>query len=994
MMRTAQNKEDAMGSADPRDGGGEGTGNGPLVRVRAWLWLGLLAMAVSPAQAAAPERLADGVAVTLGARRLELRACREDVIRVTDAAPGPFFSRHSLMTVEGACRPTAFELRTRSDGFELVTSSLVARVTLPDGRVTFLDAKDRPLLAEKQGGGRSITPSEVMGEATAHVQAEFEPNAGEAFYGLGAHQGGLMNYAGRDLDLYQLNIVDVVPFLVSSRGYGLLWDNTSETKFGDLRDPVHVPAENLYDADGQRGGLTGTYRQGGCDTGSVVATRVDPQLAFGAPEDRPAISAIHNTPQVTNPQLEPKLAPGEACVTWDGEIEFEGPGPYDLMTFANNGVRVWLDGKLLFGTWRQGWLPWWDTARLTLASAHERHKLRVEWHRDEGEGTLRLKWKTPPRSPYTSLWSEVGDGIDYYFVYGPQLADVVAGYRKLTGKAPLMPRFALGFFQSRERYKTAREVIDTLAEFRRRGIPLDTIVMDWQYWRPDQWGSHQFDPERFPDPVGWIKEIHERWNAKLMISVWPKFYTTTDNFKAMQAKGYLYPETLKRPTTDWLGHVHTFYDAFNAGARQLFWKQVNEALFSKGIDAWWLDATEPELVGEGTRGALKAAMNPTALGSGARMANAYVLGSSEAVYEGQRAADPQKRVFILTRSAFAGSQRYAAATWSGDVSSDWDSLRRQVPAGLNMALSGIPWWTTDTGGFAPPRKWTRPDPRPEDLEDWRELFTRWYQYSTFCPILRAHGEFPYREMWYFGGDEHRAYRTQLAFDKLRYRMLPYTYSLAAAVTLHDALLMRPLVAEFQSDPEVLGIGDEFLLGPGLLVTPVTAPGVTEREVYLPRDPEQRAAGDGWYDFWTGAFRDAGQRLTAPAPYESLPVFVRAGSILPMGPELQYTSEKPADPLTVWVYTGRDGRFELYEDDGVSYEYEKGRYAIIPLEWDEAMGALTIGARTGSFPGMLDKRQIRVVFVGKGAPVPHSATPSVARTVEYDGKAVTIPRGQP
>jgi len=956
------------------------------------LSIGLLAPCAA-STAEEPERLTDGIAVKLGARRLELRACRDDVVRVLDAAPGTLFGRQSLMTVAGACQQTAFEVKPRPDGFELSTKRLVVRVALPEGRLSFRDHEGRILIAEKEGGARSLEPAEVMGEKTAHVQAEFEHYPGEAFYGLGAHQNGLMSYTDRDVDMYQLNTVDIVPFLVSSRGYGLLWDNTSHTKFGDRREPVHVPPQNLYDAEGKPGGLTGTYRQGDCASGAVVATRVDPQIAFGAPEDRPAISAIHNAPQVANPALHPKLAQGEACVVWDGEIEFERPGDYDLLTFANNGIRLWLDGHQVFGTWRQGWLPWWDSARLQVGSPKERHKLRLEWHRDEGEGTLRLKWKTPPRSPYTSLWSEVGDGIDYYVVYGPELGDVVAGYRKLTGKAPLMPRFALGFWQSRERYRTAKEVTDTLAEFRKRGIPLDTIVMDWQYWRPDQWGSHQFDPERFPDPAGWLKEIHERWNAKLMISVWPKFYTTTDNFKAMQARGFLYPETLKRPTTDWLGHVHTFYDAFNPEARKLFWQQVNEALFSKGIDAWWTDSTEPELVGEGTPGALKAAMNPTALGSGARMANAYVLASSQAIYEGQRGTDPKRRVFQLTRSAFAGSQRYAAATWSGDVASDWDNFRKQVPAGLNMALSGIPWWTTDIGGFATPRKWSRQDPKPEDVEEWRELFTRWFQYATFCPLTRAHGQFPYREMWNFGGEDHEAYRTQLAFDKLRYRMLPYTYSLAAAVTRNDAMLMRPLVAEFRQDPEVDAIGDEFLLGPGLLVSPVTSPGMTRREVYLPRDPSlaARATGDGWYDFWTGAFKEAGLRFQAPAPYESLPVFVRAGSILPMGPELQYTAEKPADPLTLWVYTGRDGRFDLYEDDGVSYGYEQGQFATIPLQWDEAKGALTIGTRTGSFPGMLAKRQVRVVFVSKDAAVPHSAAPAAASTVVYDGKAVVVPR---
>jgi alpha-D-xyloside xylohydrolase len=310
-----------------------------------------------------------------------------------------------------------------------------------------------------------------------------------------------------------------------------------------------------------------------------------------------------------------------------------------------------------------------------------------------------------------------------------------------------------------------------------------------------------------------------------------------------------------------------------------------------------------------------------------------------------------------------------------------------------MALSGIPWWTTDVGGFAVPRKWARPDAKPEDVEEWRELFTRWFQYATFTPLLRVHGQFPYREMWNVAGEGHKAYTTQLAFARVRYRLLPYIYSLAAAVTRHDAMLMRPLVAEFRGDPEARRVGDQFLLGPSLLVSPVTEKGSTRREVYLPRGaaPAARAAGDGWYDFWTGTFKEPGQRFMAPAPYESLPVFVRAGSILPTGPELQYTAERPADPLTLWVYTGRDARFELYEDDGVSYGYEQGQFATIPLAWDEAKGTLTVGPRSGSFPGMLAKRQLRVVFVAKDAPVPHSATPAPAATVAYDGREVVVQR---
>jgi alpha-D-xyloside xylohydrolase len=937
----------------------------------------------SAVAAQAPERLADGVALDVGERRLELRVCRDDVLRVLYAPRGPFFARRSLPVVDGACRTSPFDVRTQPDAVTVSTRRLTARISLPGGVVAFFDRQGRPLLEEKKGGGKSLVAAEVMGESTFHVQAEFEPVPGEAFYGLGAHQNGWMNYAGRDVDLYQLNTVDVVPFLVSSRGYGLLWDNTSHTRFGDIRDPVHVPSARLIDADGRPGGLTGTYRRGDCRTGEVVATRVDPRIAFGAPEDRTPVSEIHNAVQATRDQIHPGLGQGEACIVWEGQIESEAAGEYDLVTFANDGLRLWVGGELLLDHWRQGWLPWWDSFRLRLG-ARERRPIRIEWRREEGEGTLRLKWKTPPRSPYASLWSEVGDGIDYYLVYGPDLDDVVAGYRELTGRAPLMPRWALGLWQSRERYQTSPEVLDTLAEFRRRRIPIDVIVQDWQYWKPDQWGSHQFDPARFPDPAGWIREIHDRFKARLMISVWPKFYTTTENFRVMKEKGFLYPETLKRPTKDWLGHVHTFYDAFDAEARKLFWKQMNDALFSKGVDAWWMDATEPELVGEGTPGALKAAMHPTALGSGARMANAYVLASSQAVYEGQRSADPGKRVFILTRSAFAGVQRYASAAWSGDVSADWASLRKQIPAGLNMTLSGVPWWTTDIGGFSVPRRWAAENPRPEDVEEWRELVTRWFQFGAFCPLLRVHGQFPHREMWFFGGEDHRAYRTQLAFDRLRYRLLPYAYSVAAEVTRRHGSILRPLVMDFRDDPEVLMIGDQFLFGPSLLVNPVTSPGVTRREVYLPRG--------GWYDFWTGAHHEGGRRLDAPAPYESLPVYVRAGSVIPIGPELEHTGEKPADPLTLWVYTGADGAFELYEDDGVTYDYERGAFATIPLRWNEARQTLTIGARSGSFPGMLARRELRVVFVSRTAGVGHTPTPQPARVVTYDGRRVVVRAG--
>ncbi|MEO8362164.1 MAG: TIM-barrel domain-containing protein, partial [Vicinamibacteria bacterium] len=706
---------------------------------RTWFGCAALLLVIAPFAAAQPtERLADGFALAVGDSRLEVRVCRDEIIRVMFAPPGKFFARQSIVTVPDACRPTPFDVAVRNGMATLTTKKLTARVVIASGAVTFLDRQGRTLLAEKKGGGKTLSAAKVMDEDTFHVRTEFEPTLGEAFYGLGAHQNGLMNYAGRDVDMYQLNTVDVVPFLTSSRGYGVLWDNTSHTRFGDLQTPVHVPSTHLYDAEHRPGGLTGTYRQGDCQTGTVVDTRVDAQIAFGAAEDRPTVSAVHSAPQMTNPQINPKLSRGAACITWEGEIESEAAGDYDLMTFANDGLHVWLDGQSVIENWKQGWLTWWDEVRVTWR-AGTRHSIRIEWRREEGEGTLRLKWKTPPRPRYTSLWSEVGDGIDYYFVYGPDLDDVVAGYREITGRAPMVPRWALGLWQSRDLYRKAQDSLDALAQFRERKIPIDTIVQDWQYWPEGQWGSHAFDLARYPDPKGWIAQIHDRFKARLMISVWPKFYPATDNFRAMQEKGYLYPETLKRPTRDWLGNVHTFYDAFNPGARQLFWKQMNEGLFSEGVDAWWMDATEPEMINEGTPESLKATMNPTFLGSGARMANAYVLGSSQAVYEGQRATDPDKRVFILTRSAFAGSQRYAAATWSGDVSADWDSLHKQISAGLNMAISGVPWWTSDVGGYTVPVRWSGPNPKAADVEEWRELVTRWFQFSTFCPLLRVHG---------------------------------------------------------------------------------------------------------------------------------------------------------------------------------------------------------------------------------------------------------------
>ncbi|MEI9973645.1 MAG: TIM-barrel domain-containing protein [Ignavibacteriota bacterium] len=428
---------------------------------------------------------------------------------------------------------------------------------------------------------------------------------------------------------------------------------------------------------------------------------------------------------------------------------------------------------------------------------------------------------------------------------------------------------------------------------------------------------------------------------------------------------------------------YTFYDAFNPGARHLFWSQVDRDLFRKGVDAWWMDATEPDLTAspptlEGQRNY----MLQTALGTASRVLNGYALYNSEAVYDGQRSSAPDQRVFILTRSGFAGTQRYASATWSGDITSTWSSMAKQIPAGLGFCLSGIPYWTQDVGGYTMQQKFSAKVTKPEDDEEWRELNARWFEFGVFTPFLRVHGELRPREMWNIAGDSHPAYQAELKSDRLRYRMLPYIYTLAGDVTHHAGTILRPLVMDFAADKLARDLPDEYMFGPALLVAPVTTYKARTRSVYLPQ-------AEGWYDFWTGKSAAPGTRFDAQAPYDAIPVYVRAGAIVPFGPELQYTAEKPEDPLTVYVYSGANGSFTLYEDQGTTYDYEKGAYTQIPMQWNDASGTLTVGRRQGSFPEMLKEREIRVVLVSKEKPVGFSFDATPAKSVHYTGESVSV-----
>ena len=666
---------------------------------------------------------------------------------------------------------------------------------------------------------------------------------------------------------------------------------------------------------------------------------------------------------------------------WVGELVPPTTGDYQLKIYSNGRIKMWLDGKVVMDHWRQGWLTDNDQIKVHL-EAGQHSAIKIESGGDE-RSTMKLTWKTPTADDSTSLWSEVADGEDYYFVYGPALDQVVAGFRQLTGQASLMPEWAFGLWQSRQRYETDKQSLDVVSEFRHRGIPFDNIVQDWQYWPRNAWGSHEFDPKRFPDPVGWVKALHAL-HAHVMISVWGKFYTGTTNFGAMQKAGFLYQPNLREGLIDWINYPYTFYDAFNPAARKLFWSQVDTGLFKKGMDAWWMDASEPDLTASPpTLEGQRTHMNPTAMGTASRVMNGYALMNSKGIYEGQRSVAPNQRVFILTRSGFAGIQRYGTATWSGDTTATWTGLAKQIPAGLGFSLSGVPYWTMDIGGYTMEAKFSADNPTPANAEEWRELNARWFQFGTFCPLTRLHGELKPREPWTFGGDSHPAYQTIVKFDRLRYRLLPYIYSLAGEATQDGGTIMRPLVMDFQNDPAARGIVDEYMFGQAFLVAPVTTYQARSRSVYLP------PTSGHWYDFWTGELLASGRTIDAPAPYDSMPLFIRAGSIIPFGPELQYTGEKPADPITLYVYTGKDGTFTLYEDDGLTYGYEKGAFAQIPISWDNEAKTLTIGQREGKFRGMVAKRTFNVVLVTRTKPVGFSFAPKADQTVTYNGKELKL-----
>jgi alpha-D-xyloside xylohydrolase len=564
-----------------------------------------------------------------------------------------------------------------------------------------------------------------------------------------------------------------------------------------------------------------------------------------------------------------------------------------------------------------------------------------------------------------SWTSEVGKVVDYYFMFGPTADDVVADYRTLTGAAPMMPEWEWGFFQCKERYASQNELTNIVLKYRTLGVPLDGIIQDWQYWPKRSWGSHQFDPERYGDPAQMLKDLHAM-NSRVLISVWARFDEGARNYDELERAGALYETAL--PGFKWFDATETnkYYDAFNPKARKIYWRQMNDELFKLGIDGWWLDASEPELTIHW--GQFRDFQ--TALGPAVDFFNAYPLMHTTSVYEGQRAATDKKRVVILTRSAYAGQQRNSAITWSGDIQGRWDVFAKQIPAGLNFSISGIPYWNTDIGGFIG---------KKTSDKNYQELFTRWFQFGAFNPMFRVHGTVAPKEIWRW---DEPTQKILADYIRLRYRLIPYIYSTAWQVTSAGGTMLRPLMMDFMDEKNALDVGDQFLFGKEIMACPVTKSNATTRAVYLP-------GKNDWYDFWTGKKIFGGQKIDAASPIETMPLFVRAGSILPLGPVVQYVSEKPADPIELRVYRGADGKFTLYEDEDDNYNYEKGKHATIPISWDEKTQTLTFGKREGKFPGMLAERKFRVVFVGENHGIGGEMTEKADEEVIYKGDQRTV-----
>jgi alpha-D-xyloside xylohydrolase len=818
------------------------------------------------------KQLADKVNITLSDGTLSICPLAENAVRVKfyKETEGNF---PELVFTEKVRIPD-FKVSDLPAKLEIKTKSIVVSIDKQTGQLTYTDNSGKVFLSEKEGS-RKLTPDSVQGEPCFKSEQVFESPADEYIFGLGQFQDGQYNLKNITRRLTQVNSQIAIPFIYSSKGYGLLWHQYGLTDFN--------PSDNIITLEKQEQSATGNN-----------------QMA--------EVTTTAGTQKVSQNQ---SLYNGKFSVTKDGEYSIF----LDLGDMGNRHFVV-LDGKPCLDQSNM-WLP--PTAGVLVSLKAGEHQVQLIC---KSNNSPKLSWRlsdniTTFRSPATKM-------LDYVVFYGPSADEVIASYRNLSGNAPMFPKWAYGFWQCRERYSSGKNLVETVAEFRKRNIPMDVIVQDWQYWGNRGWGVPLFDTINYANPAGFIKELHSM-NAHFNISIWSNPDKNSTIGKEFVAKNRFIPNT------KWL-------DYFNPDTRKEYWNTLKDNLFVYGVDSWWMDAVEPE------NDALKG--EKTYLGLGDYYRLTYPLFVSQAVYEGQRLATSDKRVCILTRSAFLGQQRYGVINWSGDIGGTWDTYKRQIVAGLNYTISGLPYWTTDIGGFFRPGRTQYTD------EKFQELLTRWYQWGTFNPIFRIHGYMTETEPWKYGQKVEDNMRKML---DLRYRLIPYIYSEAWQVTKNGSTMMRPMVMDFNGDTAAVNRQYEFMFGKAFLVAPITEPNITEWNIYLPKSA-------AWYDFWTGKRFEGGQTVKTNASLDKIPLFIKTGSIVPMGKLSQYAAEKLADTLEIRIYKGADGKFDLYEDEGDNYNYEKGNYTIIPFNWNEKSQTLIIGDKQGSYKGSSTKRIFNIVFV--------------------------------
>lgn len=735
-----------------------------------------------------------GIHATVGEEVVEVTVCGDALIHVvarpSSAAPAEP-SQPWMLEPFKSCPGAPFTFSQDDTTATIKTGRLEVSLNLARGNLSFQTLSGESLLHEGSSVPRTYEPVELNGDQTYRATDRFSPSPTEAFYGLGQHQSGMFNYRGATVELAQNNTDVAIPLLVSSNGYGLMW-NTAALTYVDNRFPLEV-------------------------------------------------------------------------------------------TFS----------------------------------------------------------------------SIAGNSIDYYFLYGPEMDSIIHEYRSLTGHTPMLPKWAYGLFQSKDRYVSLDEIQQIARRYRQEHIPLDVMVQDWFWWKTE--GDPEFNG-KYNDVTRDLEDLHEQ-NVHTMISVWGLLDPNSETYKELDAQRLL------------IQNAHV-YDPSDAKARDIYWQRLPGKLLAQGWDAFWLDSAEPEEywphMGDGVL-----RNKQLAIGNGAQYTNIFPLLHTLGVQDHWRATTDRKRVFLLTRSAFLGQQRVGATVWSGDVYSTYWGLSHQVAAGLNFALSGNPYWTTDIGGYWPPYDGSLEKP------EFQELYARWFEFGAFCPVFRTHGHRPHNEIWTYNQVE----STLIQYDRLRYRLMPYIYSLAWMVASEDYTIQRPLVMDWRTDEKTWNIGDQFMFGPAILVNPVLKANASHRSMYLPASPT-------WYNFWTGDSLNGKQEIEADAPLNQMPLFVRAGSILPMGPEIEYANQNPGGPIEVRIYGGADGSFQLYEDSGDSYDYERGQHSIIPIKWDDRTRVLTLGSREGTFPGMIEKRTFRVVLVRRGHGVGGEVT-SADQEVNYQGNEVRI-----